>query len=204
MILIGRYYSPFVRRVGATLQHYGFEYEHRAIRASGTDQDEIRSHGNPLGRVPVLVKDDGGALADSAVILDYLDDLAGDSKRLTPDSGAERYDFMSLLAIANGAAEKAIAVFSEHHRPEDKQHAAAIEGNTRQAKDGLEYLDARIKGPWFAGDQVSQLDISLVCYWEFMRAGAKTVFEACDCPALDALAQRARELPIFKNTPLDA
>ena len=42
MILIGRYLSPFVRRVGATLHHFGMEFEHRPIRAGGADQDEIR------------------------------------------------------------------------------------------------------------------------------------------------------------------
>ena len=203
MILIGRYFSPFVRRVGATLQHYGFEYEHRAIKAAGADQDEIRGYGNPLGRVPVLVMDSGEALADSAVILDYLDDLAGPGKSLMPAGGKQRFELQSKIAIANGAAEKAIAVFSEAMRPQDKQHQPAMDGNTRQAKDGFEYLDALLRGPWFAGDEISQLDLTVVCHWEFMRAGAKTVFEACDCPKIEALAGRAAELPAIKKTPLE-
>ena len=151
MILIGRYFSPFVRRVGATLQHYGLEYEHRAIRAAGADQDEIRSHGNPLGRVPVLVMDSGEALADSAVILDYLDDLAGPGKSLMPAGGKQRFELQSKIAIANGAAEKAIAVFSEAMRPQDKQHQPAIDGNTRQAERRIRVSGALLGGPLVRG-----------------------------------------------------
>ena len=203
MILIGRYFSPFVRRVGATLQHYGLEYEHRPVRAAGAGHDEIRSYGNPLGRVPVLVMDSGESLADSAVILDYLDDLVGEARALMPAGGTKRFDLQSKIAIANGAAEKAIAVYSEANRPQEKQHEAAMDGAMRQAKDGFEYLDALVAGPWFGGDDISQLDITVVCHWEFIRAGAKSVFSACECPNIEALAERANEFPAFKNTPLE-
>jgi hypothetical protein len=82
--------------------------------------------------------DSGEALADSAVILDYLDDLAGPGKSLMPAGGKQRFELQSKIAIANGAAEKAIAVFSEAMRPQDKQHQPAMDGNTRQAKDRCE------------------------------------------------------------------
>jgi glutathione S-transferase len=203
MILIGRHYSPFVRRVAATLQHYGLEYEHQAIRASGADQDKIRSYGNPLGRVPVLVMDNGSALADSAVILDYLDSLVGTDKSLMPVDGMARFELQSKIAIANGAAEKAIAVYSESMRPSSGQHQPAMDGSTRQAKDGFEYLDGALTGPWFMGDKISQLDVTVICHWEFMKAGAKTVFAACNCPNIEALAARANALPAFKNTPIE-
>ena len=42
MILIGRYHSPFVRRVGTVLEHYGIDFEHRTLRAGGEEQDIIR------------------------------------------------------------------------------------------------------------------------------------------------------------------
>ena len=51
MILIGRYLSPFVRRVGTVLEHYGIEFEHRPLRAGGEEQDIVRQS-SPLGRVP--------------------------------------------------------------------------------------------------------------------------------------------------------
>ena len=139
MILIGRYLSPFVRRVGATLHHFGMEFEHRPIRAGGADQDEIRKS-NPTGRVPVLILDDGEILADSAVIVDYLDYLAGPQRALMPQSGWERYRMLSLLSISTAAAEKVVAAYMERTRPEENQDEPSIENAVRQAKDGFEYL----------------------------------------------------------------
>ena len=65
MILIGRYLSPFVRRVGATLYLYGLPFEHRPMMAFGDDKERLREW-NPVTRVPALVVDDGEVLVDSA------------------------------------------------------------------------------------------------------------------------------------------
>lgn len=201
MILIGRYASPFVRRVGATLHHFEIEFEHRSIRAAGAEQDEIRKS-NPTGRVPVLILDDGEILADSAVMVDYLDYLAGPGRALMPQSGWERYRLQSLLSISTAAAEKSIAVYSERMRPEEIQHEPAVENAVRQANDGFEHLDAAVVGPWMTGANLTQLDISTVSYLEFVNHSVPELKEAMNCPNLNDVVERARELPAFRNTPL--
>ena len=67
MFLIGRYDSPFVRRVAVAcgLRH---PFEHRPWSTFG-DADKIAPY-NPLRRVPTLVLDNGEALIESATILD--------------------------------------------------------------------------------------------------------------------------------------
>ena len=201
MILIGRYLSPFVRRVGATLHHFGMEFEHRPIRAGGADQDEIRKS-NPTGRVPVLILDDGEILADSAVIVDYLDYLAGPERALMPQSGWERYRMLSLLSISTAAAEKVVAAYMERSRPEENQHEPSIENAVRQAKDGFEYLNAAVVGPWMIGDKLTQLDISTVAYVEFVNHSVPEIKEAMHCPKLNAVIERALELPAYQKTPI--
>ena len=54
--------------------------------------DAVRQY-NPLVRVPTVVLDDGEALLESYAILDALDEIAGDAKRLIPaiGVGGERY-----------------------------------------------------------------------------------------------------------------
>ena len=69
MQLIGRYLSPFTRRVATTLYLYDMEFEHRPLSTMGDDRPSIRTH-NPITRVPALVLDDGEVLVDSAAILD--------------------------------------------------------------------------------------------------------------------------------------
>ena len=82
MILIGQYDSPFVRRVAIAMRLYGIAFEHRPWSTFG-DADKIAPF-NPLRRVPTLVLDDGEALIESAMILDYLDD------RRRPRQGDDR------------------------------------------------------------------------------------------------------------------
>lgn len=85
MILVGQLDSPFVRRVAATLSHYGLAFDRHVLSVFG-DPDEVRRL-NPLGKVPALIIDDGETLIDSAMIIDYLDELAGPDRALTPRSG---------------------------------------------------------------------------------------------------------------------
>ena len=200
MILIGRYLSPFVRRVGVVLEHYGIGFEHRPLRAGGDDQDIIR-RSSPLGRVPVLVLDNGDVLSDSALILDYLDTLAQPDARLLPHTGEDdRFRFLNALSIATGAAEKSIAVYSELARPGERRHAPAMDKASRQAKDGLAWLEARVKGRWMWGDSMTHLDVSTVCYWDFIRIGVPDLFATLDCPRIADIAARAGELDAFGKT----
>jgi glutathione S-transferase len=88
MLLIGMFDSPYVRRVAVTLKHLRLPFEH-GNWSVGTDFDRIREY-SPLGRVPVLVMDDGAVLVESGAILDAIDDSAGPDRALLPASGAPR------------------------------------------------------------------------------------------------------------------
>src|SRR5579863_7052673 len=81
--------SPFVRkvRIGAAL--LGLDKEITSTRADTTDPSDTLRKMNPLGKIPVLMIEDGSAVYDSRVILDYLDERAGGGK-IVPRSGPER------------------------------------------------------------------------------------------------------------------
>src|SRR5881397_4319333 len=96
MILIGQYDSPFVRRVAIALRLYELSFEHRPWSTFG-DAEKIAPY-NPLRRVPTLVCDDGEALIESTIILDYLDELVGSDKAMLPRSGAERRHHLRICA----------------------------------------------------------------------------------------------------------
>ena len=200
MILIGRYLSPFVRRVGTVLEHYRIRFEHRPVRVGGEDHEVIR-RSNPLGRVPVLILDNGDVLSDSALMLDYLDTVAPRESRLAPLAGAEdRFRFLNALGVATGAAEKSVAVYSELARPVERRHAPALDQASRQTRDALEWLEARVAGPWMWGDSMTHLDVSTVCYWDFIRIGVPDLFATLDCPRIAGIATRAGELDAFRST----
>ena len=87
MILRSAPPSPFARKVRIALSLLGFDGEVR-IEASDTSdpQDSLRGQ-NPLGKIPVLIVEDGTAFYDSRVILDYLDHRAGGGKIIPREAG---------------------------------------------------------------------------------------------------------------------
>lgn len=62
---------------------------------------------NPLGKVPVLITDTGGAIFDSPVIADYLMSLAP-GNRLLPASGPAHWAGRTTEAIADGILDAVI------------------------------------------------------------------------------------------------
>ena len=60
MLLIGMFDSPYVRRVAITLKLLEIPFDH-GNWSVGADFDRIREY-SPLGRVPVVVLDDGAVL----------------------------------------------------------------------------------------------------------------------------------------------
>ena len=198
MILVGRYLSPFVRRVGVSLNQLGLPFE-RKILSTATDKAAIEAI-NPVGRVPALVLDDGEALIDSAAILDYLDELAGPSKALVPAQGKERRQVLKIVAIAQGAVEKAVAATYEmNRRPAEKVHQPWLDQLLAQTTGGLAALEEASGSGWFVGNRLTQADITAACGFGFIGRAQPTVVPPGRYKRLEALSARAEALPAFQK-----
>lgn len=201
MILIGRLLSPFVRRVQVTLNLFGIENERNPLTTS-SDGQAIGAL-NPLRRVPALTLDDGEVLIDSNAILDYLDELAGPERALVPASGAERRKVLKLLALAVGAAEKAVIVYYEKtRRPDDKIWDQWAENGSLQVLGGLGALEqaAPDDGGWLAGPGISQADITAAVTYEFINTVLPDLIDDGRFPRLRALVARMNEIEGFSST----
>ena len=200
MILIGRYLSPFVRRVAATLYLYDLPFEHRALATMGDDRDSIRE-ANPVTRVPALLLDDGEALIDSGAIVDYLDELVEPERALTPRSGAPRRRVLKLAAVATGATEKAVlTVYEKRFRPEEKWHTPWVDMVSAQACDGFRWLDSELQGPYLSGEKMTSADVMTLAGYEFVRVANPQLFATLECPALQAMSERLSKLDAFQRT----
>lgn len=199
MILVGRYRSPFTRRVGASLILLGIAFERRAI-SSATDPDAL-ARINPVGRVPALVLDDGETLVDSACILDHLDELAGPERALVPPRGAARRQVLKYVALAVGATEKAVqAHYAATKCPPDKVHEPWVRQCEAQAASAFAWLDANAAEPWLAGPKITQADVTALTGFEFARLTRPAIAPAGRFPRLEQLLARASELPAFADT----
>ena len=200
MKLIGRYLSPFVRRVGVTLHHQGIDFEHVPLATMGDDRGRITAV-NPITRVPALELDDGEVLVDSAAILDHLDALVGPERALVPAAGAARRQVLKLTALGAGAAEKAVlTVYEERFRPPEKRHQPWVDMVGGQARDALQRLDSQVAGPWFTGETLTQADITAACCMRFISVTNEPLYASLACPAQSALCERAEALPAFQAT----
>jgi glutathione S-transferase len=199
-VLYGRHASPFVRRVAVTMRLYGIAYRHAPLMPFGPDKAELAKF-NPVARVPALQIGSGEMLIDSAVILDYLDQMAGPERALTPAAGPARRRVLTLLAVALGANEKLVAALYERHfRPREAQHTPWLAVCDKQVRDGFIWLNEAYIGPWFTGADLTQADITVAVFWLFGRAKRPRFFGRLGCAQLDELAERLQATPEFQAT----
>ncbi|MGC0392047.1 glutathione S-transferase family protein [Bradyrhizobium sp. USDA 241] len=199
MFLIGQYDSPFVRRVAIALRLYGLAFEHKPWSTFG-DADKIAPY-NPLRRVPTLVLDDGEALIESMIILNYLDELVGEAKAMLPRGGAERRRHLRICALASGLGDKAVSLLYERVLRKE-QLALWVERCQAQIGDVLKVLEAeraKVTTPYWLGDRIGHADVAVACVVRFTREAHPQLFDASRYPALAAHAERCEALAPFQE-----
>jgi glutathione S-transferase len=199
MILIGQYDSPFVRRVGIAMRLYGLAYEHKPWSTFG-DRDKLVPF-NPLGRVPALVLDDGEVLLESGIILDYLDERAGDARALVPPAGSARRHALKICALGTGLADKAVALFYERamHTETSEKWVARCSAQIADVVGALEQdRQSRPSAFWF-GDAIGHADIAVACALRFVREAHPGIYDDENRPALAAHSARCEELEPFRD-----
>ena len=111
MILRSAPPSPFGRKVQIALSLLGFN----DVKIEATDTMDAGSplrQQNPLGKIPVLITEDGTPYYDSRVILEYLDDRAGGGK-IIPRAAAPRFAALRLQALCDGILDASILTIYE-------------------------------------------------------------------------------------------
>jgi len=140
--------SPFVRKVLVTLVETGLDDDVEKILTNIWNPESPHRKENPLGKIPVLITDDGTRLYDSPVICEYLDSLH-DGEKLFPASGEARWRALTLQALGDGMAEAAVLIYMENHRPKEARHdewIASQETVIRNSMDALEAEWGRLDG----------------------------------------------------------
>lgn len=202
-VLVGLLDSPFVRRVAVTMHLYGMPFERRALSVFG-DFDSVLTS-NPLGKVPALDLGDE-MLFDSQMILDWLDEQAGEALRLTPAAGEERRRVLRTVAVGLGLAEKSVALnFERNRRAEALRDAESIRRAERQVASALAWLEARAAagGEWLELGRMTQADVTAACACQHVMNRHPQLWNPAATPTLADLSKRAEALPAFRSTPFD-
>ena len=134
--------SPFVRKVRIAIALLGFDKDVTIERADTTDPNDSLRKTNPLGKIPALVIEDGSAVYDSRVILDYLDDRAGGGK-IVPRNSAARLAALRLQALADGILDASIlAVYEGRYRKAEMHEPKWLELQAGKVSRGLGFVEA--------------------------------------------------------------
>jgi glutathione S-transferase len=104
--------SPFGRKVRIAVDILGLSERIARADADTLDDNDTLRQQNPLGKVPVLLLDDGTAIYDSRVIVEYLQELAG-TDGLVPLTGIARYRTLTRAALADGITDAALLMVYE-------------------------------------------------------------------------------------------
>ena len=133
--------SPFVRTIRVLLLETGQDdVAQTDVATTPIATDASVAAANPVGKIPVLLRDDGPAIYDSRVIARYLNARAGAG--LYPD--AHIWETLTLEATAHGIMEAAVSmVYEKRVRPEEMQHQPWIEAQWTKAARALDAVEAR-------------------------------------------------------------
>jgi glutathione S-transferase len=104
--------SPFGRKVRMAMLVLGLDRRIRLVPAETLNEADTLRQQNPLGKMPCLLLEDGAALYDSRVIIEFLQEQAG-TDRLLSCSGLARYKALTRAALADGTCEAALLMVYE-------------------------------------------------------------------------------------------
>ncbi len=199
MKLIGSLTSPYVRKVRVVMAEKKLDYAFVLDNVWGTESAILAS--NPLGKVPCLVMEDGGAMFDSRVIVEYLDTLTPVGK-LIPAQGRERAAVKCWEALADGVLDAAILVRLEKTlRPEAQQSQSWIDRQTTKVQAGLKAMsDGLGDKPFCSGTQYTLADVAVGCALGWLSFRFPELQWGTEYPNLARHLGKLSERASFKDT----
>lgn len=199
MKIYGTPTSPFVRKVRAFAAEKGIDLEFVTDRPSemGSRVPEL----NPLGKIPVLALDDGEAIYDSVVIVEFLEGVKPEPCLIPGDLRA-RIAVRRWEALGDGIAEATVNISHQHGPMFDAEKREAwIPRQEEKIERALSLLERSIAGrEWLHGMAFTLADIATVCplaYLDYALAGFNWRGRY---PGLSAYAQRVMARPCFQRT----
>jgi glutathione S-transferase len=195
MKVLGVDHSPYVRKVRIVLEEKSVTYEYVRARASvpGSPVPEY----NPLAKIPVLITDEGKAVYDSPVIVDYLD-ARFPQPRLIPTELEQRVDVKRWEALGDGIADATVLASHDYDQVQSADwHARQRLKITR----GLAVMANDLGDREFCyGSAFSLADIATGYALAYLDASLPDIDWRASHPTLAQLAQRLAERTSFRKT----
>lgn len=153
--------SPYARMARVVVLEKGMENRVEIVVAKTRAADSPYYRINPSGRVPYLVRDDGGGLEESALICAYLDHLDGHPAfNLTADDRS--WESLRLEALARSMLDGLSVWGREILRPESERSPGVIQHEADRAQRMTDLWETEIDRPFMRGG-LNIVQITLAC-----------------------------------------
>lgn len=197
MILRSSSASPFGRKVRIALALLELDGEVKLEAADVMNANDTVRQQNPLGKIPVLIAEDGTAIYDSRVVLEYLDHRAGGG-RILPHDWSARLMALRLQALCDGILDAAILlVYEGRWRPSEKHEPKWIAHQSDKVRRAMTALAA---APPVLDTMPNVGQIACACVLGYLDLRFSGQWRA-DYPALVPWLDRfAAQVPAFAAT----
>lgn len=190
--------SPYARKVRVALAEKKIEYQ--TVVGSPWEPGNPVHAWSPLGKVPVLVLDDGTQIYDSRVIVEYIDTVSPVS-RLIPEPNRQRIEVKRWEALADGICDAMIAIVLEAKRPAKLQSKDWIARQQQKVAAGVAEQARELgENAWCNGESYSLADIATGCALGYLDLRNPEMDWRRDYPNLAGLAERLAKRPSFQET----
>lgn len=198
MKLLGSVPSPFTRKVRIVLAEKRVECAFEVVDVMAADSP-VPGH-NPLGKIPVLLLDDGASLYDSRVIAEFLDTVSPIG-RLIPEESRGRIAVRRWEALSDGTIDAGILIRYEQAREAKLQSTAWITRQTGKLERGLAEM-ARELGdkPWCHGNGFTLADVAFGCTLGWLTFRFPAIDWRGTYPNLAKHFDKLSERPAFADT----
>ncbi len=190
MLLYNAQVSGNCYKVRLMLAHLGIRYEKVELSVMDrSNRKQVLGDKNPDLRVPVLVLDDGRALAESDAILFYL----AEGTRYLPDDRYERAQVLQWCFYEQYSHEPHVAVarfWVSYLKSSDPQK---LEEKLKAGYKALDAMEAHLESrTFFVGERYTIADIALYAYTHVAHEGG---FDLSGYPMVRAWLARVASQP---------
>ena len=153
--------SPFARKIRIVLLEKNIDFQ-ELIDAPWKTQT-IAAHHNPLGKVPILINNEGEVFYDSRIISEYLDTFKI-KPTLIPAHPKPRIKVHQIETLADGICDSIVLITLESCREKGKQSKKWIDRQQLKIERGVAALDDLHEDDhWFVGGNMTIADIAVAC-----------------------------------------
>jgi glutathione S-transferase len=193
--------SPYARKVRLALAEKGLPFELKLERVWDRRPEFLTL--NPAAQVPVLVEENGLAVADSGVICEYLDEAYPETPSLIGRTLAERVECRRLVAWFDGKFAREVddnLLFEKMMRRllnRGEPEAAAIRAGFVNLRHHLAYLGWLAEHrKWLAGETLTLADLAAAAHLSALDFLGDIDWSIC--PAAKEWYARVKSRPAFR------